>query len=74
MTVLTRLRWIALAAVVALAGPAVAQAPKGGLPEGTKVEKDVSYGPHERNKLDVFVPKSDTPLPLVIWVHGGGLF
>jgi acetyl esterase/lipase len=45
-----------------------AQAP----PAGLKVEKDVAYGDHERQKLNVSVPKSVKPLPLVIWVHGGG--
>ena len=34
--------------------------------------KDVAYGPHERNKLDVTSPASETPLPLLVWVHGGG--
>ena len=33
---------------------------------------DVSYGPHERNKLDVWCAKSDKPTPLVIFIHGGG--
>jgi acetyl esterase/lipase len=42
------------------------------IPEGCKVLRDLSYGPHDRNKLDLYVPKSDAPLPLVIWVHGGG--
>ena len=47
------------------------QGPK--LPEGTKVERDLRYGLHEeRNVLDLYVPKSDKPLPLIIWVHGGG--
>jgi acetyl esterase/lipase len=41
-------------------------------PAGVKVEKDVAYGDHERQKLNVSVPKSAEPLPLVIWVHGGG--
>jgi acetyl esterase/lipase len=40
-------------------------------PEGTKILKDIEYGPHERNKLDLYVPKADGPLPLVIWIHGG---
>lgn len=71
MSAFVRTHRLALVAVVALTAPAFAQAPKG-LPAGTTVEKDVSYGPHERNKLDVFVPKSDAPLPLIIWVHGGG--
>jgi acetyl esterase/lipase len=42
------------------------------LPEGTTVHKDLSYGAHERNTLDLYIPKSDKPLPLVVWVHGGG--
>ena len=36
-----------------------------------KVLKDLSYGPHDQNKLDLYIPKSDAPLPLVVWVHGG---
>src|SRR4051794_4436800 len=42
------------------------------IPEGTKVVKDLAYGPHERHKLDLYVPPGNGPLPLVIWVHGGG--
>ena len=38
--------------------------------------KDVAYGPHTRNKLDIFVPKanysSKAKTPLVIFIHGGG--
>jgi acetyl esterase/lipase len=66
------LRWTAaLAALAFLAAPAAAQRPP--LPEGTKVEKDISYGPNgERNTLDLYLPPSEKPLPLIIWVHGGG--
>ena len=40
---------------------------------GIKVERDVKYGPAERNLLDVFAPESSTsPLPVLIFVHGGG--
>ena len=43
------------------------------LPADTVVHADLRYGPHEeRNVLDLYVPKSSTPLPLIIWVHGGG--
>ncbi len=49
------------------------------LPEGTQAYRDVHYGPHEtRNLYDLFVPKpageakEAKPLPLVIWIHGGG--
>lgn len=33
---------------------------------------DVAYGPHERNRLDFWRAKSDTPAPLVAFIHGGG--
>jgi acetyl esterase/lipase len=44
------------------------------LPAGTRTELDLSYGPHgEGNKLDLYLPENaDAPLPLVIWIHGGG--
>lgn len=34
--------------------------------------KDVAYGPHERNVLDVWLAESATPTPLVVYIHGGG--
>lgn len=43
--------------------------PKGGVPP---TFADVSYGPHERNKLDFWQAKSDPPTPLVVFIHGGG--
>jgi acetyl esterase len=33
---------------------------------------NVAYGPHERNVLDFWQAKSDTPTPLVVFIHGGG--
>jgi acetyl esterase/lipase len=52
------------------AGVAAAQkGPK--LPDGTTADRDLAYGTHERQKLDVYVPKGDGPFPLVLWVHGG---
>ena len=73
-----RSRSAAALAVVLLAGlSARADAPqkKGPqVPEGTRVEKDLEYGPHgDGNKLDLYLPeKADKPLPLIIWIHGGG--
>jgi acetyl esterase/lipase len=63
-------RAAALFGAVILAGPLAAQPP--GVPADAKSHLDVAYGPHDQNKLDVYVPKSAKPLPLVIWVHGGG--
>ena len=67
---MTSVRFV-FAFVVAALGLAnsFAQAPK--LPEGAVAEKNLAYGEHERQKLDVFVPKGDGPFPLVVWVHGG---
>jgi acetyl esterase/lipase len=45
------------------------------LPAGVKAHRDLAYveGGHERQKLDLFLPeKASGPLPLIIWVHGGG--
>ena len=67
----------AMATVTVMAGLAYAQAPAGhaGLPEGVKAHRDVAYveNGHERQKLDLFLPeKTEDPLPLIIWIHGGG--
>jgi acetyl esterase/lipase len=42
-------------------------------PEGIMVREDLSYGPDERNKLDVFAPSTrpPQPMPVVVFVHGG---
>ena len=34
--------------------------------------RDVSYGPHPRNVLDVWRARATSPAPLVIYIHGGG--
>jgi acetyl esterase/lipase len=43
------------------------------LPEGTIVHRDMPYvtDGHERQKLDLYLPKAEEKLPLIIWVHGG---
>ncbi len=51
--------------------PAQAQkGPKPGTPEPTAAK--VAYGPHERQVLDFWRAKTDTPAPLVLCIHGGG--
>ena len=66
--------WFAVAVA-----PAPAQPPGGAsrakgpaVPPGTKVDTDLAYGDHDRQKLDLYRPKGDAPTPLVVWVHGGG--
>jgi len=39
---------------------------------GVRVERDVKYGPADRNLLDVFMPATASPpRPVLIFVHGG---
>jgi len=43
--------------------------------EGVRVVRDLEYvqGGHERNRLDLYLPlKEARPLPVILWVHGGG--
>lgn len=43
------------------------------LPEGATAHRDLAYVPggHERQKLDLYLPKAGTLLPLIINIHGG---
>lgn len=43
--------------------------------QGVHLTRDVSYGAHERQRLDVFAPAAttgDRPLPVLVFFHGGG--
>jgi acetyl esterase/lipase len=69
-----------LAAVLGWQASQAAEQPrhegKKGPPPGVKVLKDLAYVPggHELQKLDLYLPEkaSEHPLPLVVWIHGGG--
>jgi alpha-L-fucosidase 2 len=41
-------------------------------PQEGVIQKDIIFAPDTRLKLDAFVPRSRTPVPAVIVVHGGG--
>jgi acetyl esterase/lipase len=47
--------------------------PRPRLSEGTRVERNLAYGPYGgRNRLDLYLPPgAKGPLPLIIWIHGG---
>ncbi len=63
-----------LFASLAIFASAHAQPPSR-VPDGVKALRDVAYveNGHERQKLDLYVPeKASTPMPLIIWIHGGG--
>lgn len=65
-----------LAAALFLTVPAFSQqGPRAALPAGAKAHRDLAYveGGHERQKLDLYLPeKSGGPLPVILWIHGGG--
>src|SRR5436190_3085706 len=48
------------------------------LPAGTRVARDVAYGPDPRQAFDVYLPTAGPdaarPAPVIVMVHGGGWF
>jgi len=40
--------------------------------DGTTIITNAKYGPHQRNVMDLWLPKSDKPTPIVMYIHGGG--
>jgi acetyl esterase/lipase len=58
-------------------GQAVASRPapaKAGL-AGVRILRNLEYVPggHDRNRLDLYLPEeAASPLPVIVWVHGGG--
>lgn len=39
---------------------------------GIKVSENLSYGPDERNRLDLFEPEGKRPHPVLVFIPGGG--
>jgi acetyl esterase/lipase len=61
--------WIAALAAVSMWG----QAPKAKGPEVPRPDfADVVYGPHQRNRLDLWLAPGPGAKPLVVFIHGGG--
>ncbi len=45
------------------------------IPDGLTLHRDIPYGDHPENLLDVYYPEdTDRPLPTIISIHGGGWF
>jgi hypothetical protein len=40
--------------------------------DGTTIITNAKYGSHQRQAMDLWLPKSDKPTPIVIYIHGGG--
>lgn len=43
-----------------------------GIHKDVQIQRDISYGAHERNVLDLWIVNSKKPAPLVLYIHGGG--
>ncbi len=43
-----------------------------GMDPDTEVVRDISYGPDERNRLDIFTQGKPQGAPVFVYVHGGG--
>lgn len=39
---------------------------------GTRIERDLAYGPHARHRLNLFLPPEMTSADVLLFVHGGG--
>jgi acetyl esterase/lipase len=59
-----------IAATAALVAPLHAKTST----EGVRITRDQRYGPADRNRLDIFEPKSrgNGAMPVLLFVHGGG--
>lgn len=70
-----KLTLLVMSFLIAILTTTAQQRPAATLPAGVTAHRDLAYvaGGHERQKLDLFVPeKAASPLPLIIWIHGGG--
>jgi len=59
-----------LASLILVSSASICLGQPGGKPAPT--HRNVSYGPHERNVMDVWLAESDELTPLVVYIHGGG--
>lgn len=64
--------WIAITIVQASLCNAQTRAPEREKKRIPPTHADVRYGAHERNVIDLYLAKSTTPTPLVLYIHGGG--
>lgn len=64
---------LCLWASIGFTAAASAQPKSQPVPDGVKAHRDLEYVEkgHGRNKLDIYQPKSDRALPVVVWIHGG---
>lgn len=63
-------RVICVCLVICLSAASVC--PAQGNSKPAPAHRNLSYGPHPRNVLDLWTAESPTPTPLVLYIHGGG--
>ena len=75
------IRCIPTAAFLLLISCGSIQHAKAEVKDGVRIERDIPYVPNgdSSQRLDLYVPAKgdkgsdrDKPLPLLVWVHGGG--
>jgi acetyl esterase/lipase len=69
------LAFASLLVAMTAAAPAQNRPPQPSVPGGVKAYRDLAYieRGHERQKLDLYLPeKTDGPVPVILWIHGGG--
>ncbi|MEE9331200.1 MAG: alpha/beta hydrolase [Methylophilaceae bacterium] len=51
-----------------------ADAPSAVIPmvSGVKIIKDVAYGDHKKQSMDIYVPENVSSAPIILMLHGGG--
>jgi arylformamidase len=67
MTMLRRVAWPAALILLTL----LALAARAETPAGTKVLRDVAYGPAKLQSMDVYLPPEPKAAPVILMVHGG---
>jgi acetyl esterase/lipase len=65
-----------LCSTLATAAPTTQERPRSRLPEGVKSERDIQYVPDgdAAQRLDLYLSgqEDERPLPVLVWIHGGG--
>jgi acetyl esterase/lipase len=67
----------ALVAALLIHSPLLAEPQASNASSGTTVHRDLPYveGGHERQRLDLYLPKNAKgQLPVIVWIHGGAWF
>src|SRR5690348_10927237 len=67
---------LAAALLVPVFYAGIQQATAAEVKDGVRIERDIAYVPDgdSSQRLDLYLPEKpgDKPLPLLVWVHGGG--